>query len=524
MRALLLPLQVFVGQPVVVGVSGGADSVGLLWALLEVGAKPIVGHLDHALREDSAQDAEWVKQLCHTLEVPFESARVQVAEVAQKRRWNLEEAARRIRYDFLSRVAKKNTCQNILTAHTLRDQAESVLIQCLRGEAQLLGIAAARGPLKRPWLDVSRADIEKYLQNLGQTWREDPTNADMHYTRAWIRQQVMPILQQRYPAVEQALARVATYAQQDHQALEAQASQVNDHITLANLPEAVLRRYLVQQFNQAGLGFHGEHLTKLIAAIQQKKTTHLSLPKDQSVTVTGGKLHTQPMVFQPPFFEYDPEWQLRTWQVGDRIKLSGGTRKISDLLTEAHIPTSDRPNVPVLEDKQGQIQWIGLQPNVWAWQPEAPREDWAIWAMRLAIEQAKQALEQQEVPVGAIILDKDHQVIGRGHNTSHQDSDMTKHAEIAAIHQACQQLKTPYLTDCTLVVTLEPCPMCLGAALEARMGHIVYGASNPKSGALGGVSDLLAHHWGHRPSVRGGILARWSAQLLKEGFQERREK
>lgn len=528
MQTLLTPLQPYHGQPLVLGVSGGADSVGLFRALLEIGAKPVVGHLDHALREDSANDAEWVRQLCAEHNIPYESSRVNVAKIAQQRNWNLEEAARRIRYDFLSRVAKQHDCQTILTAHTLRDQAETVLIQLLRGEAQLVGIPTVRGAIHRPWLDVPRANIEDYLQGLEQTWREDPTNADTHYTRAWIRQAIMPLLTERYPATERTLARVARYAQQDHQALQTWASRIREHVELTNLPEAVLRRFIANQLTEAGLNFHSQHLEELVTSIQQKKTTHLTLPKQQSVTLTGGKLHTQPMTFHPPPFAYDPAWTVRTWQPGDRIKLSGGTRKISDILTEAHIPASDRPQVPLLEDKTGQIRWLGLEPhqnNIWAWSAhQNPPENPAYWGMRLALEQAELALKQQEVPVGAILLDSQNNVVGQGYNTSHQDGNMTKHAEMAAIHSACQHLNTPYLKGCTLIVTLEPCPMCLGAALEARIDHIIYGASNPKSGALGGVSDLLADHWGHRPNIKGGILAGRAAKLLKQGFAALRAK
>ncbi len=94
---------------------------------------------------------------------------------------------------------------------------------------------------------------------------------------------------------------------------------------------------------------------------------------------------------------------------------------------------------------------------------------------------------------------------------------MTRHAELDALRLAAGVVG-PYLTECTLVVTLEPCPMCLGAALEARVGRVVYAASNPKAGALGGVADLLGHHWGHRPEVRGGVRAAEAARLLRRMF------
>lgn len=89
------------------------------------------------------------------------------------------------------------------------------------------------------------------------------------------------------------------------------------------------------------------------------------------------------------------------------------------------------------------------------------------------------------MPVGAVVLGPDGAVVGRGRNTSREAGDMTRHAELGALREAARTLATPYLTGCTLVVTLEPCPMCLGAAVEARVGHVVFGARNPKAGALG---------------------------------------
>ncbi|MGM9322751.1 nucleoside deaminase, partial [Deinococcus aquaticus] len=140
-----------------------------------------------------------------------------------------------------------------------------------------------------------------------------------------------------------------------------------------------------------------------------------------------------------------------------------------------------------------------------------------------ALAQAHDAARAQEVPVGAVVLGPGGQVVGRGRNTSREHGDMTRHAELAALRDAARTLGTPYLSGCTLVVTLEPCPMCLGAALEARIGHIVYGAANPKAGALGGVTDLLAAHWGHVPTVTGGVRGHEAARLLKDVFGRLRE-
>ncbi|AKH17709.1 tRNA lysidine(34) synthetase TilS [Deinococcus soli (ex Cha et al. 2016)] len=523
-ESLLRPLREYAEAVVVVGVSGGADSVALLLALRQAGARPVAAHLDHALRPDSAQDAAWVQALAARLEVPYAGARVDVGAVAARRGWNTEDAARRLRYDFLARAAKAHGAPVILTAHTRRDQAETVLTALLRGEAILHGIPAVRGRVRRPWLDVPRADLEVFLRVQGQDWREDPTNDDPAYTRAWLRRDVMPVLTARYPALETTLARVARHQAQDDDALSAQAERITPHAPLRAVPPAVLRRWLRARLRDAGLDAHATHLDTLADALTSGGTTHLDLPGAHPVTVTGGRVHLTPQTYPAPDFPLPDGWTRRTRQPGDRIHLPGGTRKLSDVLTDRHVPRADRDRVPLLVSDAG-VQWIGLQPPIWASgarehaaQPPEPLHA----AMGEALAQARLAADAQEVPVGAVVLGPDGTVVGRGRNTSREHGDMTRHAELTALREATRTLGTPYLTGCTLVVTLEPCPMCLGAALEARIGHIVYGAANPKAGALGGVTDLLAAHWGHAPRVTPGIRAREAVRLLKQVFSQLR--
>ncbi|PTA68159.1 tRNA lysidine(34) synthetase TilS [Deinococcus arcticus] len=521
MKSLLAPLRPFAGQPVVVGVSGGADSVALLRALVAVDARPVVAHLDHALRPDSAQDAAWVRELAAALELPFESVRVDVAAVARKRGWNVEDAARRLRYDLLGRVARRRGAQAILTAHTRRDQAETVLLALLRGEAVLRGIPPMRGRVVRPWLAVPRADIETFLRALSQDWREDPTNADPTYARAWLRREAMPVLSARFPALEETLARVACHQAQDDEALRAQAARLRAHTPLQGQPPAVLRRWVRAQVRAAGLDVHTGHLDALAGALGAGDTAHLTLPGAHPVTVTGGHLYLQPPTFPEPAFALPPGWTRRTRQPGDRMVLPGGTRLLSDVLTDRKIPREARDRVPLLVSERG-VEWVGLQPPVWGLGAQAAAQvppDPLHAAMGEALALARQAAQAGEVPVGAVVLGPDGAVVGRGRNASREHGDMTRHAELAALRDAARTLGTPYLTGCTLVVTLEPCPMCLGAALEARVEHMVYGASNPKAGALGGVSDLLAAHWGHSPRITGGVRAREAARLLRQTFQ-----
>lgn len=522
------PLHAFTGQRVVAGVSGGADSVALLLALSEVGVDVHAAHFDHALRPDSAADADWVRALSGRLGVPFHTVRVDAAAVAQKRGWNLEDAARRLRYDFLGRVAKGVGAQAILTAHTRRDQAETVLTGLLRGEGVVQGIPARRGHVHRPWLHVPRPAIEAYLQEREQAWLDDPTNTDTHYNRAWIRQQLMPLLSTRYPAAEEALARHAELARQDEEVLRALAQAITPHTPLPGEPAAVLRRFLAQELRRSGLDFHAGHLEELARALKETRTLHLTLPSDQSVTVTGGSLHlpTSAATNGAPLpFPVPAGWHQRAWQPGDRIDLPTGSRKLSDVFTDRKVPRQQRPHLPLLVNEQGAVQWVGLTPPLWAtgaWESAGRPRDALDTAMREALKLAGEAAQAGEVPVGAVVLDGQGEIIGRGRNTSRQHGDMTRHAELAALREAAHT-NGAYLTDCTLVVTLEPCPMCLGAALEARMGRIVYGASNPKAGALGGVHDLLKHHWGHCAQVQGGYRAREAEKLLREMFRSLRQ-
>lgn len=142
--------------------------------------------------------------------------------------------------------------------------------------------------------------------------------------------------------------------------------------------------------------------------------------------------------------------------------------------------------------------------------------------MREALTLAVRAAELDEVPVGAVVA-AGERVVGRGYNQREQGKDATLHAEMIAIRAACQTLGGWRLPGCTLYVTLEPCPMCAGAIINARIERVVFGAADPKSGALGGVIDLLAcPGWNHHPRYEGGLLAEESAALLKAFFARRR--
>lgn len=144
-------------------------------------------------------------------------------------------------------------------------------------------------------------------------------------------------------------------------------------------------------------------------------------------------------------------------------------------------------------------------------------------AVALALEAARAALGYDDVPIGAVVLDPAGEVIARAHNAREAAHDPTAHAEVVALRAAAATLGTWQLTGCTIAITLEPCPMCAGAIVLARIARVVFGAWDPKAGAAGSVWDLLRdRRLNHRPEVVGGVRADDCAALLAEFFAARR--
>ncbi len=143
--------------------------------------------------------------------------------------------------------------------------------------------------------------------------------------------------------------------------------------------------------------------------------------------------------------------------------------------------------------------------------------------MREALLLAGKAASSGEVPVGALVV-KDGAIVGRGHNRPISSHDPTAHAEVVALRDAAERIGNYRLNDCVLYVTLEPCVMCAGAIMHARIGRVVYGAADPKSGACGGVVNLFAEsRLNHHAVVASGVLADEAGKLLQDFFSARRQ-
>lgn len=148
-----------------------------------------------------------------------------------------------------------------------------------------------------------------------------------------------------------------------------------------------------------------------------------------------------------------------------------------------------------------------------------PRDE---YFMRLAIREASRALEHDDIPVGAVVV-RDGEVVGTGHNERELRADPTAHAEMIALREAARTLGSWRVLDSVLYVTLEPCAMCAGAIILARVPRVVFGTTDPKAGAGGSVLDVMAEpRLNHRPQVQSGLLAEECGDLLRAFFQSRR--
>ncbi len=205
------------GDVIVTGVSGGSDSMALLLVLRDLrefypNIDVIVSHVDHGLRGlESEEDAEFVKEAAEKLGFSFECLQVDTEAFRKKHKLSLEDAARELRYEFFNDILVKHSAQKIATAHTLNDQAETVIMRFIRGSGSqgLGGIRPSVGNIIRPLISVTKLEARKYLQSKGLSWREDSTNSSDKFLRNRIRNELIPLLESYNPAIEQILSRMA---------------------------------------------------------------------------------------------------------------------------------------------------------------------------------------------------------------------------------------------------------------------------------------------------------------------------
>ncbi|MGD0901391.1 MAG: tRNA lysidine(34) synthetase TilS [Terracidiphilus sp.] len=264
------------GLRLAVGLSGGADSVALLRALAErsgeLGLVLHAAHLHHGLRGAEADaDLEFVRALAAELDLPFHEARVETAVEAQRNGETIEEAARRLRYGWFRKLLSEVPLDAIATAHTRDDQAETVLGKFLRGAwtEGLSGIYPVvefeEGPILRPLLTATRAEVEAYLRELGQGWREDSSNRHLSFTRNRLRHELLPLLEGWNPRLREHLAQMATLARDEETWWQGEMARLAPQLLLPGRP--------VRGGGRAagdGLGLDVTRLAALAPAVQRR--------------------------------------------------------------------------------------------------------------------------------------------------------------------------------------------------------------------------------------------------------------
>jgi tRNA(Ile)-lysidine synthase len=203
------------GEKVVLGVSGGADSIALLYSLNELidyGLELIVAHMNHGIRaEEAERDAEFVRETAKTLGLTFVSGEVDAQKYKEDNGLSLEDAARTLRYKFFDQVMNKHYATKLATAHTLDDQSETVLMRLIRGSGSkgLSGIPPVSNNIIRPLIETSRQEIETYLKSKNVNWVDDSSNESVEFMRNKIRHDLIPELEKYNPQIKETLAKTA---------------------------------------------------------------------------------------------------------------------------------------------------------------------------------------------------------------------------------------------------------------------------------------------------------------------------
>jgi tRNA(Ile)-lysidine synthase len=384
------------GGRILVGVSGGVDSLALLLAAAELMPERLgVASLDHGLRPDSASEVEWVRSLATSRGLPFHTAKLGLEPGP-----GMEARARKARYAALERIALAEGYAAVATAHTADDQAETLLMRLARGAA-LRGagsIQANRGLYVRPLLEVRRADTERLVAAAGLTPVRDPSNVDPALFRARVRGGVIPALEDAAgPEVVRRLAAFARAAQEDEAYLSELAEQalarVGDRerleaVGVRALPWAIRVRVLRRWLEGAGFPVSERLLRQVDAAVDRGGRT--GLPGRALLRTEGGwvrialhdtsigrgslgRIALQPggsIVYGPfrlslgegPGFALGAgtaPFAVRARQPGDRVRVAGGpARRVQDVFVDAAVPAEVRAGWPLVVDREDRVLWV----------------------------------------------------------------------------------------------------------------------------------------------------------------------
>jgi tRNA(Ile)-lysidine synthase len=376
--------------PLLVMLSGGADSVCLLDVAVKLGARTSALHVNYGLRPEADGDEQHCRALCDRLGVPLHVERVDLGGDEA----NVQARAREARYALAERVAEGDYA----AAHTLSDQAETVLYRLASspGRRALLGMPPRRGRLVRPLLEITRADTRAHCEAHGLQWREDTSNADPRFARSRIRHEVLPVLEEIAPGAERTIADTARLLREEAEVLDAavDAALTDDLEAIAGLPPALAREVLRRL---AGGPIGRDRLDAVLALAGRGGTAYVDVAGGLRAVVEYGRIRftrareeprtPEPVELAVPGRAAFGEWRIeagiaeggghkaeeadldraalgdsvlvRSWRAGDRMRPVGlgGTKTLQDLFTDRKVPRAERPLVPVLE-VAGEIAWV----------------------------------------------------------------------------------------------------------------------------------------------------------------------
>ena len=377
------------GDTLVCAVSGGADSVALLFGMYLLREKLQLhlsaAHFNHHLRGgESDEDEAFVREFCARYEIPLTVG----GAFVRPGKKGLEAAAREARYDFLRGLPGK-----IATAHTADDNAETVLMHLLRGTGLkgLGGIATVNGPLIRPMLNITRQEVEGFLLEYALPHREDSSNASDDFLRNRIRHHVMPLLRLENPGVSLSLSATAQRLRQDEDYLRSRLEPELPVVSrLRSMPRSLQSRYLERFLKENGVPEPEQaHIDAACSLLySDKPSARLDFPGGRVLARDYDRLRVLTPVQPPeegivsvPGTTALPQWgirvtcgetpnggfgvkpqgtlRVRSRKAGDEIRLSGGTKSIKKLMIDRKISAPLRDKIPILADEKG-VLWAGF--------------------------------------------------------------------------------------------------------------------------------------------------------------------
>ncbi|WP_010285414.1 tRNA lysidine(34) synthetase TilS [Bacillus timonensis] len=419
------------GSTIIVGVSGGPDSLALLHYLFHQQKEStlIAAHVDHMFRgKESEEDLLYVREFCESYQIPFESIQVDVTSYKKEHSISSQVAAREVRYDFFADVMRKYKAEYLALGHHGDDQIETILMRLVRGSKGIgyAGMQVKRpfscGSIIRPFLAVTKADIEKYCLELSLVPKRDPSNDRDDYTRNRFRHHVLPFLKQENPAVHEHFLRFNQYITEDNQVLDELTIEKMNKVMKRNgendieieispflaMPKSLQRRgiqlilnYLYKELPHSLSAVHIDNLITFLESNHPSGELHfpagLRIVKSyDSCTYTykdckekpspyrfridtpglykledGSEIKSQIRKDYPQAlvgndcFVIDPDTIhlpifVRTRKVGDKMTVKGmnGSKKVKDIFIDEKIPLHRRDLWPIVEDEQGEVLWL----------------------------------------------------------------------------------------------------------------------------------------------------------------------